>query len=847
MSFRRRWRELNDEMDTHRRLAAADGFPPGSRDRAPDATREAVRDQWAWRWADDAVRDLRFAIRGLCRAPGFALAAVLTLALGIAATTAMFSLVNGVLLRPLPYPQPHQLVAADQWYPAGAFAWLRSQARTLDVAAYTPGRSYNLREGRLAESWTGNAVSANWFTVLGSKPALGQTFARGDDQPGHEGEVVLSYLMWRQRFHASPAVLGRIIEIGGAAREIVGVMPSGFAFPSAQTRFWIPLDLNPAATGQYWAGTYMPVIARMRPRVSLHSARAEWRSLRPQLLAAYGWPMPADAFRGAALVPLRSMLVGSIASRLWLLLGAVGLLLLIACVNVANLILARAATRRREMDLRVALGAGRGRLLRQLFTESLLLAALGAAAGIALAAAGLPLLKQLLPPGMPRLAAVSLDGRVWLLVAAVAVLCAVAFGFCGYRGESRRRAARQAGAAAPLVVIEVALSALLVVLAGLNARSLQSLAAVNPGFDRAGVLTARLAPNPLQCQPAARCQSLYQAIVERVRALPGVTSAAVVNALPLGGSFEVTTFQIAAHPTPRGQRHPLAFGQIVTPGYFAAMRIPLLRGRRFAPGDMVPGAPPVVILSRATAARLWPGKSALGQLFKSDGEHTWRKVIGIVGNVQVDAVPGSEPASSYFGVYSPYAHPMLACAPCATPPKDLTLVIRSASGRALNAATLRAVVASVAPATAISRMEPLSVWTAAALRSPRSITGLFVLAAVLALLLGAAGLYGVLAYQVARRRREIGVRLALGAQRRTVLAGVVRHGLKLAAIGLAAGLALALALGQLLAGLLYGFSPRDPVTYAAVAVLWLLTALAASLVPARRATRVDPARTLRCE
>ncbi|MGH9486390.1 MAG: ABC transporter permease [Terriglobales bacterium] len=847
MSFGRRWRDLNDELEAHHRLAAGDGFPPGSRDRAPEGTREAVRAQWAWVWLDDAARDLRFAARGLHRSPGFAATAILTLALGIAATAAMFSLVSGIVLRPLPYPQPQRLVAASDNYPAGAFAFLRARSHTLDLAAYTPDRSFNIETDAQPEIWTGSTVAANFFSVLGIAPLLGRTFAPGDDQPGRDHEVVLSEPMWRQRFHADRAVLGRNIEVDAVEREIIGVMPASFRFPSAQTRLWIPLRLNPSDRGAYWAGSYMPLLGRLRPGATMASAQAQWRNLRPQLLAAYGWPMPKNTFRSVTLLPLRTALIGSAGARLWLLFAAVSLLLLIAGVNVSQLLLARAATRQREMDLRAALGASNGRMLRQLLAENCLLAAAGGVLGVAIAWLALPLLKHWLPQDLPRLAGVSLDGRVLALAVLLSGLCALAFGLCGHSSLYRRpQRARRLNASA-LVVAEVALSALLVAAAGLNARSLMRLAAMNPGFHAAAVLTARLAPNPAQCQPAARCQALYSAVIARLSALPGVLNAAAVNGLPLGGELEATTFQVDGRLIPPGQRHPLALGQIVTPGYFAALGIPLLRGRRFTVADAAPGAAPVVILSRSTAARLWKGEPVLGRLFKPDGERQWHRVIGIVGDVRTSALPAAGRPWLYTGVYSLYAHPMLACAPCHSPPTNLTLVLRSAPGHIPDAATLRATVAQAAPGAALNRIEPLAQWSTAALQTPRSTTWLFALAAALALVLGAAGLYGLLAYQVSQRRREIGIRMALGARASSVLAAVARRGLRLAAIGIAAGLLAALLTGQLLAGLLYGFNPRDPLTFAAVAGLWLLVALAASWLPARRAARIDPARTLRCE
>lgn len=842
MRFARRWRELDEELQSHRRMAAADGRAEPWGDRVAEGT----RDQWAWVWLDDLLRDLRYGARGLRLRPGFALVAVLTLGLGMGAAATMFSLVNGVLLRPLPFPQPQRLVATNQYYSKGALAFLRGASHSLDLAGYSDDQDFNLAGDGAdpAQTWTGSAVSANLFRVLGVAPARGRTLTAGDDAPGQGREVVISDALWRQRFHADPRAVGQTVIVDGRERAVVGVMPAQFRFPDADTRLWVPLDLDPAARGDYWAGTFMQLIGRLRPGANRAAAEAEWTGLQPRLRAAYGWPMPPDSFRGAELVPLREMVVGDVGSWLWLLFGAVGLLLLIACVNVANLVRARAATREREMRLRAALGAGRGRLLRQLAAEGLLLSAVGAALGAALSYFGLPLLKLILPADLPRLAEVTLDGRVLALVAAIAAVVGIAVGLLPAWGQERPRRARRA---ARLVVIEVALSAMLVVAAGLTARALQRLTVADPGFRAAGVVTARLAPDPAQCAPAARCLALYGTLLDRLRSLPGVADAAAVNGLPMGGVVEAVTFQAEGHVLPQGTRHPLALGTIVFPGYFRALGIPLLRGRSFQASDQAPGAPGVVILGRAAAARLWPGQDPLGRHFKADGEHAWRTVVGVVGDVSAGPRSSPAPAWIYDGVYSPYGQPMLACAPCSTPPTALTAILRLAPGAALPAAALRRAVAAVSPGIAVSQVESLQDWMGASRALPRSSFWLFALAAGLALALGAIGLYGVMAYEVAARTREIGVRMALGAGRREVLAQVAGRSLRLALLGIAAGLGGALFAMRLLASLLFGVSSTDPVVYVAVALLWFGVALLASAVPARRALRVDPVTALRCE
>jgi len=623
-------------------------------------------------------------------------------------------------------------------------------------------------------------------------------------------------------------------------------MPAGFQYPSPAMALWVPLRLDPANRGQCWYASYMQLVARLRPGTTLAGARAEWQGLRPRLLAAYGAPMPKNTFAETTLIPLQQAVVGDAGGPLWLLLGAVGLLLLIACSNVANLLLARAAARGPEMALRTAFGAERLRIVRQLLAESLLLSGLGGGLGVALAWQGLPLLKRVLPADLPRLAEIALDGRVLAVAAALSLLTGVLFGLAPAWQRARPGGGR-GRVPGTLVAIEVALSVMLVIAAGLAVRSLSNLARVNPGFDPHGVLTARITPSPALCASPGRCLQFYDQLLWRVRVWPGVAVAAVVNSLPLQPGGEIFSFRVEAHPLPAGTRHPLAWGEIVTPGYLRTFDIPLLRGRDFTAADAAPGAPGVVLVSQSTAARLWPGQAAVGERLQADGYRGWRTVVGVVADVHVDSLQ-RETAPWLSGVvYSPYGEQAIRADNSTTPPAAMTLALRSRSGHQPAAATLRRLVATLQPEVAVSEVEPLQTVVDGALAAPRSSSTLFALFGGLALGLGAVGLYGVLAYFVAGRTREIGVRMALGASRARVLGEVVGRGARLALAGIAAGLGGALLLTRLMASLLYGVSPFDPATFALVAGIELAVALLASAVPARRALRVDAATALRCK
>jgi len=867
-----RKKELNEEIASHLQMAARDREARGeSPAQAGESARrelgnagvvqDVTHDEWAWTWLEDLLQDLRYAARTLRKSSGFAAVAILTLALGIGANTAIFSLVNGVLLRPLPYAQPDRLVGTTQYYPKGPMVVMRQQGRTMELVGVSDNKEFNLTGSGDPVRLIGNSVAADFFSMLGAQPAMGRTFHDGEDQPDKDRAVILSHALWEHRFNADPNIVGKWITLEGEGREIVGVMPADFRFPSPKTELWVPLHLDPRNTGDYWGDSYMALIGRLRPGATLEQARAELKTMRPLVLAAYAWRMPDNSFADSSIVSLEEAIVGDARGKLLILLGAVSFLLLIACANVANLLLARATTREKEVAVRVALGASRWRILRQLITESVLLSLLGGALGLGVAVGGLSILKATLPPDTPRLVDVALDGQVLGFTALLAILTGVIFGLVPALGASKvdmtatlksggQRSATTGNhrASNMLVVGEVAVSMILVIAAGLLVKSLWILSSTSPGFRPERVVTARITPNESFCEVSGRCLAFYNELLERARALPGVRDVAAVNGLPLGGGAEIFPIVVEAKPTPEGAHLPMFWEKIITPDYLSIMNIPLLRGRGFSDADAAPEAQAVVIVSKSTAEHFWPGKDAVGEHIRAKWEpNVWRTVVGVVGDVREYNIR-SDSASWIDGVmYAPYGPHAIRGSGADAPPAQMTLVIETAGEQVQIASELKNTVASVNHDVPVSQISPLKSWVAEAMAEPRSTSALFAVFAALALLLGAVGIYGVISYSVAQRTREIGIRMALGARRQEVLLLVVGQGAKLALAGVGIGIVGGLMLTRLMSGLLYGVHATDPVTYGEVAILLMLVALAACFIPARRAMRVDPMVALRYE
>ena len=801
------------------------------------------------------LADLRHGARLLRRAPAFTLLATLTLGLGIGGATAIYSVVNPVLLRALPYPDAERLVTLWERGADGSptnvgfatFADVAAGARSLEHAAAVGDWQPTLSGAGDAERLGGARVTWGYFRTLGVRPAIGRDFVAAEDAPGEQRVVLLTHALWRRRFDADSAVVGRALSLDGVPHVVAGVLPADFdnvLAPNAQ----IFRVLGYAAT-QEWACRscrHLRMVARLRPDVTREAAAAELNAVSARLVAEH----PTDyAAAGVHVVPLRDQVTRAVRPVLLAVLGAVGLVLLIAAANVANLQLARAMRRDGEFAVRAALGAGRVRLARQLLAEGLLLAVLGGAGGLVVARLALPALVRRLPESLPRLAAVRLDGDALAVATAVTLLLGVMIGlvpalhggrasvFDTLRGATPLAGPGRHAARAGLVVSEVALALMLLAGAGLLSRSLLRLLSVDVGFDPSGLLTLQTQATGPAYTRAADVYANHDLLRAAVLAVPGVVGAAVATQLPLTGNMDAFGIEARDRPLANPELAPSAERYVVTPYFLRTMRIPLLRGRGISDADARDSAQKVVVVSAALAAALWPGEDAVGRQVRLGGPTApWRLVVGVAGNIRhggLDADAGRQ-------VYVPERQWMWA-------DDQVTLVVRARGDAAAIAPAVRRAVLSVDPGQPVTRLATMEQIVAASTAQRRLALLLFAAFAAVALLLAAAGIYGVLAGSVTERTREIGLRSALGAAPRDILAMVLLQGARLALAGLALGLAGALALGRFLGALLYAVEPTDPGTLAAVVALLALVALFACLLPARRALRVDPMTALRTE
>jgi predicted permease len=821
-----------------------------------ELVKEQVRDVRIGRILENLAQDIRYGARTLARNPGFTIAAVLSLALGIGGNAAMFSLVNGVLIRPLLYPEPERLVRVTEYYPKGGIVALQQRSRTMDIAAYTPDSEYNLTGQGDPVHIMGSAATANLFEVLGARTEMGRVFQPAEDLPGLDQIVILSHSLWQDKFAADPAIIGRPVYIDGQPRKVVGVMPAGFAFPSTTVQLWIPVRLDPANEIEYWDAGWMPLVARLRQDASLAQARGELRSLVPQMVPMFPYPMPANFNSSSTVVPLQEDMVGDVRTRLLVLLGAVGLVLLIACANVAGLLLARATSRQKEIAIRNALGAGRGRIIRQLLTESVVLGLAGGGLGLLFGLQGLSVLKSVLPASTPRLAEAAIDWRVLVFVALLAILTGLVFGLAPAISASRlnlteslkTRGLGSAGAAIRLrsflISGEVALAVMLVIGAGLLIKSLWLLTQANPGFRPEQILTARVFPSDGSFQERAACISMYDEMIRQASRITGVTGVAAANAIPLGRELPALPVELEEHLVQAtDQAAPMLWSGAVTQGYFDLMHIPILKGRAFAGGDSEK-APPVVIVSASTARRYWPNEDPIGKHIRVVWEQQLREVVGVAGDVRQYDLADRSPGWISGEFYMPYPQSVDIKRQF---PVTLALIMRVSGDPSRVEGEIRRVVAGMNPSLPVSDVRTMETMVSASTSPSRSMMWLFACFAASALILAAIGTYGVVSYTTSQRMYELGLRVALGATRGGLFALVLRQSLVLVTIGLALGIAGAIGLTRLLASFLYGVTATDPVTFLAVGILLLGVALLAGYFPARRAGAADPLLTLRSD
>jgi len=797
----------------------------------------------------------------LARSPGFTAVAVLTLALGIGANTAIFSLINTVLLRPLPYKNPEQLVSISASRPDKGLTGLpasypkllqiQQQTQTLEsVGAYFAG-TFSLAGRGEPEQISGTRVNLDFFRALEISPAIGRGFLPAEDQVGGAEVAMLSDRFWHSHFHGDPNVLGSTISLDGKSTTIVGVLPASFHFPfqHPEPDVWLPrvFDILGLRMEQLRLGTgFLSMIARLKPGETLARAQAELQTINESYAQAF--PGNADAPTSSlSMTSLENSLVGSVRPSLIVLLVAVGFVLLIACANVASLLLARATAREKEIAIRRALGASSGRLARQLLTESLLLSFVGGAIGVIVAAWCMPLLRLAAPETVPRIEEVRMDGFVLLFSVAICALTGIAFGLVpawqvtrrdlhdtlkeGGRGTSE--GGRGGRARRLMVIAEVAVALMLVTGSGLLIRSFVQLLRVNPGFDASNVMTFPISLPTTRYATGPQRAEFFRKVLERVKALPNIESAGLSSYLPLAGADRYVFF------CPEGQvcqgigKDPLIALWQITPGFLETMRIPLLRGRTFTEQDIA-GAQPVVIINQTVADRYFPHQDPIGKTLENSRDKIPLQIIGVVADMKFSSLS----TANFVQMYQPYQQ---------NPWMIMTLVVRSNSAAAPLISAVREKISGLDPDLPVADIQPMEKVVSLSVGQPRLLTGLVGAFAGFALLLAAVGIYGVMAYSVSQRAHEMGIRMALGAAPGDIFRLVVGQGMRLVLAGIAIGFLASLALTRLMATVLFATSAHDPVTFTVVAVILIAVALAACYIPARRATRVDPLVALRYE
>ncbi len=816
--------------------------------------KETTRAAWTWRFFEEFAQDMRYALRGFKNNPGFALTAILSLALGLGASLAIYTVADNLLLRPLPYPHSSQLVMIWEEYiphneahgivaPRNYFAWKARNDVFQDIAVFDTGQAVLGDSGR-AEEFAEMEASSNLMPMLGLQPILGRRFTEAESREGSEPVMLISFRLWQSWFGGDRNIIGKRIAFGGRPRAIVGVLPPNFYFHNREIDIWSPLTISPAQNNG--DGRWLECLARLKPGIALKQAQVEMSAIAQQRAVDdpefnKGWTV--------ILEPLRDALVRNVKPSLIVLLGSVGLLLAVACANVANLLLARYSARQREMALRASLGAGRPRVVRQLLTESILLAAIGGGAGMFLAKWAVTLLVLLAPKDLTQSIEIAIDVRIYLFAAGLAALTSILFGLAPALAGSRTELAQtmqmdgrsSIGAKGHLrawfVGAEIALSVVLLSGALLLFRSLEGLQKVNPGIEAANLLTFRVSlPGAQYAKPPQTIQ-FFTAAVQKIASLPGVRRASAVSHLPFNGLAPGTNVQIAGRPKAKPGEDLMTTVRTVLPGYFQTMGIPLMSGRDFTAADNVENTPHRFVVSEAFARKYLAGSNPLDQQISvwMEEKNPFGQIIGVVGDVR-DETLDQPPTPT---VYYPHAH--LAY-------NRMVIVVRSSSNN-LPALTepIRRAIRTIDPAQPIADVRTMDEVIANTFSRQHFSTLLLTGFSVASLLLAAVGVYGILTYSVSERTREIGVRVAIGATPSRVMSLIMRGAAAPVLAGVAAGIAGALALTGLLESMLFNIGPRDPLTFAVVPVILAMVALFSAYLPARRASRLDPMVALRTE
>ena len=810
---------------------------------------------------DSIIKDIRYGVRGLLKHPGFTAIVVITLALGIGASTAIFSVVDSVLLRRLPYLTAERIVAIQELDPNGKrgqstsanFLDWRAQNTVFEHLAAIKTTTTNLALSDHAERIETAQTNANFFDVFGATPQYGRFFIPQDEQAGHDPVVVVSNALWQRRFGSDPSLVGRPITLDGRNYMVIGIAPPGFQFPD-KTELWLPpLRLVPELyPGQDVTQTrrmgYLAVVALLKRGVSLQQAAGEMETITARLRQQYP---DTNNRRFNRVVSLHEHLVGDTNKLLWLLLGAVTFVLLIGCANVANLLLASGASRQKEMAIRAALGASRWRVIRQLFTESTILALAGGAVGLLIAFWGLAAITQLLPTEFPRLNEIQIDLRVLGFTFGASVLTGILFGlapaFQGSRsdvqeairetGRGTSGSRRQSRFRQALIVVEVALSVVLLAGAGLLFRSFVRLQSVNAGFVSQHVLTARLTPSGTNYANNSDYRKFYNQVIEKIGAVPGVQDVGLINTLPLYKG-PTSGFRVEGRPVTTPDKWPSVNYRVVSPNYFRAMGIPVMQGRAYTDRDDE-NSPLVMMVNEQLVDQIFPGENPVGKRITfggtdANGQPRWFEIVGVVANVRSLELREEPIAELYFS-FGQDLWPAM------------SLVVRSSVEPSSLATSVRQVVNEVDRSVPVADVKTMDHIVSESITQPRFNLFLLGLFSAVAMVLSAAGIYGVTAYTVTQRTHELGIRIALGAQMSDVLKMILGQGMAVIGIGLVLGLAAAFALTRLLRSLLFGVGENDPLTFVAITFVLVLVALVASYIPARRATKVDPLTALRTE